>query len=145
MSLLSSRILNFWFKGKGLVIPLTEIGELMGLWYSSNTTIDSLIKTEFEKDLLDFKNYEVELKESPESTLSLIILLDQFPRNMYRNTADAFKYDLDALSVTLYSIEKGFDTKIDPFARQFIYLPLEHRLCCINRFDSFIIDVIVTV
>ncbi len=63
---------------------------------------------------------------TPRGRLALILLLDQFPRNVYRGTARAFAYDDAALGLALAGIEAGDDRALDPVERIFFYLPLQH-------------------
>ena len=67
----------------------------------------------------------------PSGALAYIILMDQFPRNMFRGSAKAFASDRAALSAAKCAIDKRWDMKIDEPARQFFYLPLMHseNLC----------------
>lgn len=67
----------------------------------------------------------------PSGALAYIILMDQFPRNMFRGQARAFASDKAALAVAKCAIDKGWDLKIDEPARQFFYMPLMHseNLC----------------
>jgi uncharacterized protein (DUF924 family) len=58
--------------------------------------------------------------------LSLILLLDQFPRNLFRGTARAFAYDDQALALTLSGMQSAADGALDVVERLFFYLPLEH-------------------
>ena len=62
----------------------------------------------------------------PESCLALVILLDQFPRNLHRDTARAFAADATARAVAAGAIERGFDRRTPPERRFFFYLPFEH-------------------
>lgn len=62
----------------------------------------------------------------PSETLAYIILLDQFSRNMYRGSPDAFKLDPAARSAAKMAIKREWDMRIDEPARQFFYLPLMH-------------------
>ncbi|SFR10667.1 DUF924 family protein [Poseidonocella sedimentorum] len=62
----------------------------------------------------------------PSGALAYIILLDQFPRNMFRGTARSFETDKYALAAAKIAISRGWDLKIDEPARQFFYLPLMH-------------------
>lgn len=62
----------------------------------------------------------------PKGALAYIILLDQFPRNMFRDDGRAFATDRMALSAAKGAIAKGWDLRIDEPARQFFYLPLMH-------------------
>jgi uncharacterized protein (DUF924 family) len=58
--------------------------------------------------------------------LSLILLLDQFPRNIFRGTARAFAYDSRALALTLSGMQSGADAALDAAERIFFYMPLQH-------------------
>lgn len=65
-------------------------------------------------------------KESPRARLALIVLLDQFSRNVYRGTAAAFAQDDRALAACREGIELGHDKQLAPIERTFFYMPLEH-------------------
>ncbi|HEY7239111.1 MAG TPA: DUF924 family protein [Burkholderiales bacterium] len=58
--------------------------------------------------------------------LALIVLLDQFPRNMFRGTARAFATDAAALETARHAMARGFDAALLPVERLFVYLPFEH-------------------
>jgi uncharacterized protein (DUF924 family) len=63
---------------------------------------------------------------SPEPLLALVVILDQFSRNLYRNDPRAFASDVRARDLTLAAIARGDDLGLLPVQRQFLYLPLEH-------------------
>ncbi len=63
---------------------------------------------------------------SPEGTLALLILLDQFPRNMFRGSARAFATDPMARAVAAGALVRGFDAQVPADMRSFFYLPFEH-------------------
>jgi uncharacterized protein (DUF924 family) len=63
---------------------------------------------------------------SPLGCLAFVILLDQFPRNMFRDTARAFASDGVALAAARHAVSRGFDKEVAPLARAFFYLPFEH-------------------
>ena len=65
-------------------------------------------------------------KERAQGALALLILLDQFPRNMFRGEARAFATDPLALAVAGRAIIHGFDAQVPPEMRGFFYLPFEH-------------------
>jgi uncharacterized protein (DUF924 family) len=65
-------------------------------------------------------------RDTPETLLAAIILLDQFSRNIHRGSAEAFAADPLALQLALEAITKGWDTEMSAEHRQFLYLPLEH-------------------
>jgi len=118
-------ILNYWFgELKESEAPSSDYYKI---WFAKRIEIDQYIKTTFEEDLElavggKLKSWE----NTPRGTLALIILLDQFSRNIYRGTAKAFSQDSLALDVCLRGIEKGFDKRLHPVERLFLYMPLEH-------------------
>ncbi len=65
-------------------------------------------------------------EDSAEGALALLILLDQFPRNMFRNDKRAFATDPLARGVAERAVANGYDTKVDAKLRSFFYLPYEH-------------------
>lgn len=65
-------------------------------------------------------------EQTPEGSLALLILLDQFPRNMFRGSARSFATDRQALAIAKASIARGFDQAMPMPQRQFFYLPLMH-------------------
>jgi uncharacterized protein (DUF924 family) len=76
-------------------------------------------------------------RDSPEGCLALCILLDQVPRNMFRDDPRAFATDAKALAITRHALAHGFDRRLGQSRRMFLYLPLEHserladqELCC---------------
>jgi uncharacterized protein (DUF924 family) len=58
--------------------------------------------------------------------LALILVLDQFPRNIFRNDPRAFSSDAMARDIAMKTIDGGVDRRVDPQLRQFVYLPLMH-------------------
>ena len=65
-------------------------------------------------------------KDDARHCLALIVVLDQFPRNMFRGSPRAFAADALAREATFCALASGFDAALKPVERQFIYLPLEH-------------------
>jgi uncharacterized protein (DUF924 family) len=63
---------------------------------------------------------------SPDGALALVLLLDQFPRNMFRGTRRVYRTDPAAVDAADRAIEKGFDREVDPALRRFLYLPFMH-------------------
>lgn len=64
--------------------------------------------------------------DGPRRRLALILLLDQFPRNVHRGTARAFATDSKALSLALSGLQAGADAALTPVERMFFYMPLQH-------------------
>jgi uncharacterized protein (DUF924 family) len=65
-------------------------------------------------------------RDDPDALLAAIIVLDQFSRNIHRDTPDAFAADGLALELTLSAIERGWDERYPPDRRVFLYMPLMH-------------------
>ena len=65
-------------------------------------------------------------EQTAQGTLALLILLDQFPRNMFRGEARAFATDALARAIAAGGIVRGFDAQVPPEMRGFFYLPFEH-------------------
>jgi uncharacterized protein (DUF924 family) len=65
-------------------------------------------------------------EDSDDGALALVIVLDQFPRNMFRDTPEAFASDALARDVARRAIDRGVDTRIDPALLEFLYMPLMH-------------------
>ncbi|PJE06988.1 DUF924 family protein [Legionella sp.] len=112
-----SEILNFWFAP-----------ESKRYWFAKNKKFDNLIKDKFLiiyqdacSDKLDF------WKKTPDGMLSLIIIFDQFPRNFFRGSPQAFATDLKALNLAKLAIEQSMDKKLSTDEkRHFMYMPFMH-------------------
>jgi uncharacterized protein (DUF924 family) len=119
------KILNFWFGNlKDNEIPSEECRRI---WWIKDDENDKKIKDYFENDLaLAIKGESEAWELTPRGTLALILLLDQFSRNIYRDTRRAFSQDQKAIEISISGIEKGFDTKLHPAQRIFFYMPLIH-------------------
>jgi uncharacterized protein (DUF924 family) len=110
-------VLEFWFRGDA------ERKE----WFSKDPSFDDEIRARF------LSLYEqasrgalAAWKDSPRECLALIILLDQFPRNMFRGSARAFATDALALDAARHAVASGYDRALSNTKRTFIYLPFEH-------------------
>ncbi|MDQ3892994.1 MAG: DUF924 domain-containing protein, partial [Actinomycetota bacterium] len=65
-------------------------------------------------------------KSEARSCLALIVVLDQFPRNMYRGDARMYAADKKAREAARYAVEHAYDRELSPYGRLFMYLPFEH-------------------
>lgn len=96
-------------------------------WFSRNEALDAEIEVEYAE--LHFKASRCELsdwEETPEGTLALLLLLDQFPRNLFRGSGHSYASDPLARATARRALAKGFDQKVEPILRPFFYLPFEH-------------------
>ena len=118
-------ILDFWFGSNpddGAVAK-----ERSDLWWSKNEATDDEIRRRFEIYLI--MAVSEQLKDwltTPLGRLALIILTDQFPRTIYRDTAQAFSCDEKALAWCIEGLEQKVYRELRPIERVFFYLPLEH-------------------
>jgi uncharacterized protein (DUF924 family) len=96
-------------------------------WFRKDLAFDDEIRARF------LKTYEAAAagklsawENTPEGALALVILLDQFPRNMFRGDARAFATDRFALDVAKRTLDRKFDQQVPASDRAFFYLPFEH-------------------
>lgn len=118
-------ILEFWFgsdPNDGAVAK-----EKSALWWSKNPQTDDEIRERFENCVRRAAAGELsDWQASPRGRLALIVLTDQFRRNIYRDSPEAFAQDAQALAWSLEGIAQAMDLKLRPIERVFFYLPLEH-------------------
>jgi len=120
-------ILEFWFQGLNDNDHLTEKKSITSCWFVKDAAFDQEIKEKFEKDILSAKEGKyMSWEEGARGRLALIILYDQFTRNIYRATAKMHETDLLALNLTLQSISDGKDRELQFIERVFLYMPLMH-------------------
>ncbi len=109
-------ILEFWF---------SELAPKQ--WFNGGDEVDELIRGRFESAIEQALNGMFDSwLASASGYLALILILDQFPRNIYRGTPRSFAYDHRALALTLDGIARGLDETLKSMERAFFYLPLEH-------------------
>jgi uncharacterized protein (DUF924 family) len=118
-------ILAFWFKEQELTAP--QIDHRMEMWFSEDAVFDHDIEREFADDVSaacagDLDHWAAK----PQGRLALIILIDQFRRNIYRNTAKAFSKDKLALKLCVEGAMEKKDQSLTPIERVFFYMPLQH-------------------
>lgn len=111
-----SDILDFWFRE----VPAER-------WFQADPAFDSEVRARFEGVWTAACDGALSSwEEAGKGALALVIVLDQFPRNMFRGTAEAFASDGEALSVAKRAIARGFDREASDTERPFFYLPLMH-------------------
>ncbi|WP_050477962.1 DUF924 family protein [Herbaspirillum rhizosphaerae] len=123
-------ILAFWFgaDGSGTDTDVATIAARQSAsWWGKDAAVDRDIQSRFEADLLAAAdNQRDDWADTPQGMLALILLLDQFSRNMYRDTAKAFAFDALAQQCCHLGLAQGFDQQLSLLQRVFFYLPLEH-------------------
>ena len=112
-------------------------------WFQKNESYDQEISERFmvtydmaKKDLC------ADWTKDADGVLALCLVLDQFPRNMFRGTAKAFETDEKALLISKEALHRGFDSVLSPVKRKFIYMPfmhsenIEEQKRCVSLFDA---------
>jgi uncharacterized protein (DUF924 family) len=118
-------ILSFWFKEQELSAP--QIDHRMEMWFSEDPVFDHEIEKEFADDVSAACEGNLDhWAAEPRGRLALIILIDQFRRNIYRNTAEAFSKDKLALKLCVEGAMEKKDAGLTPIQRVFFYMPLQH-------------------
>jgi uncharacterized protein (DUF924 family) len=124
-------LLLFWFGTR----PYTavQVQQHSRIWFGEpgapelTPQTDELIRERYGELALAAEQGKLSAWESsPRRRLALILLLDQFSRNIYRGSAHAFAQDLQALSLTVSGMQIGADATLDPVERLFFYKPLMH-------------------
>jgi uncharacterized protein (DUF924 family) len=117
----AAEVLLFWFGGPG------EQGKRHKRWFEKSEAFDREVLERF------LGAYEeaaagrlARWKDTPRDCLALILLLDQFPRNMFRGTPRAFAADPLALEAARHAVAQAYDRSLLPVERLFAYLPFEH-------------------
>lgn len=108
-------ILDFWFRET----PPEH-------WFSSAPEFDALIRGKFAESWRQARETGAWQGHNMEEALALILLFDQFPRNMFRGTAQAHATDELARKAARTAVERGFDLEAPAGIRQFFYLPFMH-------------------
>jgi len=112
-------VLDFWFRdGRDAY---------RAAWFQRDDAFDAEIRTRFGGLVVPAREGELDdWADTPEGALALTILLDQFPRNLFRGTPAAFASDPRALSLARRVIRERTDLGMTPTERGFLYLPFEH-------------------
>jgi uncharacterized protein (DUF924 family) len=109
-------VLDFWFKET----PPAK-------WFASDPAFDAEIRRRFEAAWrLGCSGKLAHWEHEKSGALALILLFDQFPRNMFRGHADQFSTDHLALVIAKQAVDLSFDDQLQPEERNFLYMPFMH-------------------
>ncbi len=116
-------ILAFWFGRPGE----PEHSRPRGVWFSKDAAFDDEIRRRFLPSVeAALAGQLAHWAATPDGLLALLILLDQFPRNLFRGTAQAFAGDAQARQLAAVAIDQGWDAPLAAVEKLFVYLPFEH-------------------
>ncbi len=109
-------ILDFWFSE-----PTSK------RWFKSTSEFDEEIRNKYEPIWEFASNNKLDhWQKISEGALALIIILDQFPLNMFRGTAKSFSTEIKAIEISHFAISNKYDLKLTPIQLPFLYMPLMH-------------------
>jgi len=119
----ATALLDFWFGSVGDADRECH----RAIWFKSTDEFDAALRREFLSD------YEaaaagalLSWEASAEGALALVLLLDQVPRNIFRETPGAYATDAAACATADRALERGFDQMVPPAWRLFFYMPFHH-------------------
>jgi len=116
MNITPSEILEYWYSD-----------DIKKYWFNSYPALDREIRERYEKIWEAAKKGELaHWQSSPEACLALVIVLDQFPLNMYRGEAKSFSTENMAIEMARYAVKRGFDKEINQSMLSFLYMPFMH-------------------
>ncbi|NUT01659.1 MAG: DUF924 domain-containing protein [Sphingomonas sp.] len=108
-------LLTFWF------------GLKPEQWWKSDPALDEEIRERFLDRWGQVRQLPVDsFLDDSLSALAAVILFDQFPRNMFRGDAEQFATDHLALMIAKGAVDRGFDDRLQPTERGFLYMPFQH-------------------
>ncbi|HMV69314.1 MAG TPA: DUF924 family protein [Myxococcota bacterium] len=116
-------LVTFWFGPD----DDSDISARSPSWFRVDPAFDATLRERFGAWLLPAGSGGLrDWEGAPASALALTLTLDQLPRNLHRGTPSAFLYDAAALAVARRAIGRGYDRRLSPPRRAFLYLPFMH-------------------
>jgi len=110
-----SDVLKFWF------------GLDPKQWWKTDPGLDHRIREQFLKLWTEKRQLPVDsFLTDPLTALAAVVLFDQFPRNMFRDHADAYATDHLALAIAKGTVDARLDEQLQPQERKFLYMPFQH-------------------
>ncbi|CAN5550448.1 DUF924 family protein [soil metagenome] len=132
------KVLAFWFGREGD----EEYGEFRKAWFERSDDFDREVANRFSGLHSRAASGELDSwRDEAESALALIIVLDQFPRNMFRGDPKSWATDRAALEAAKHAVERAYDRELPAFQRSFVYMPymhsenLEDQKRCVELFE----------
>ncbi|MCB9765707.1 MAG: DUF924 domain-containing protein [Alphaproteobacteria bacterium] len=118
-------VLTYWFGDPD--VPSEGDGAEMKRWFSGGPAVDAEIRARFGAAVAAAMAGHLDAwADTARGRLALILLLDQFTRNVHRGSPDAFAADPRARALTREGVTRGHDAQLFPIQRMFFYMPLEH-------------------
>ena len=119
---LVAEVLDFWFAPR----DSAEHGRPRELWFRKDPAVDGSIRSRFGAAVATALDGGFADWTAPRAALARVLLLDQFTRNIFRDTPRAFAGDVLALRISKTAVANGDDRSMIPVERRFLYMPFEH-------------------
>ncbi len=123
----TDEVLSYWF-GDDISYDQAPsiVDRIQNIWFAGSDNVDNEIRNRFADDIAGVTEETLSHLSSSRDKLAVIILLDQFPRNIFRESSEAFATDHMALRLAKELIRTNEDMELEPIHRVFVYLALEH-------------------
>ncbi len=123
----AERVLEFWLGDAPVATEATQFKRWVERWFTRDEALDAAIDAGFAALADDARRGALDgWLDSPRGRVALLVLLDQFPRNLHRGSAEAFAADAKALTLARDTVAQGMDRALSAVERMFVYLPFEH-------------------
>jgi uncharacterized protein (DUF924 family) len=123
---LYEEVYEYWF-GKGSLTDPSYMQQRMKLWFSKDPKVDNEMRERFGSWLTEPPDPALQKwKVARKGTIALVVLHDQFPRNIHRGTAKMFAWDGFALQTAREALSHGIHESVNIFEAMFLILPFEH-------------------
>jgi uncharacterized protein (DUF924 family) len=122
---LAQEVVGFWFADACASVDVAKARSKV--WFTADPAFDAEIARRFGD--LPTRALAGALDPwacDPVGALARILVLDQFPRNLYRGSAQAFAFDAKAAAAASAAVDAGYDAQLHPLMAAFVYLPFEH-------------------
>jgi uncharacterized protein (DUF924 family) len=119
----AGEVLDFWFGRE----DDPEYGRFRNEWFRKDPAFDARVTRQFADLYEEAAAGNLDgWRDDAESCLALVIVLDQFPRNMFRGDGRTHAADWKALEASTYAVEHALDRELPAFQRMFLYMPFMH-------------------
>jgi uncharacterized protein (DUF924 family) len=119
----AEEVLDFWFGREGE----PGYGEFREAWFRKDPEFDRTVRERFQDLHEAAARGDLDAwRDDAHSCLALVILLDQFPRNMFRGDPRSYATDRKAQVIAEYAVDRALDRELPAFQRMFIYMPFMH-------------------
>ena len=125
MNTIAQTVMTFWFGNEPLTPQQATL--LKSRWFQANADTDYDVERRFGKLVgVARQGGLARWADAPQTLVALVLLLDQFPRNLYRGTANAFRSDDQSLALAKHALANDFLRDLSPIQAVFALMPFQH-------------------